>query len=211
MKRVYIPMMICCFVLGSSVLFGQKTSRQTSKRALCSVGDIAFICPKGFKLLPAEPGLKMTLFFRKEYDLGLFVASPDPGFDEGKYMSDVAKTALAKFFPKEPQTYSWKPVNYSDSISKYEIGGGMVKAFNGNLGVIMKYRRVKAMGKDFFVGYIAEIEKGGEARAFFDRDGYADSMPGCNASVEVIYSVTGEKMDEDKFPCELVIPTQGLN
>ncbi|HYG78979.1 MAG TPA: hypothetical protein VD861_01250 [Pyrinomonadaceae bacterium] len=211
MRRINVVLWLCCFVLGSGLAFGQKTSRKNSKKPPCSVGDITFACPEGFKSLPAVPDPKVALFFHKEYGLGLFVAAPDPGFDERKYASGVAQIALGKFFPKESQSYSWRPLNYSDTVSKHEAGGGMLKGFNGNSAVIVKYRRVKADGKDFLVGYAAEIERGKEAKRFFEGEGYADSMPGCNASVEIIYSVTGEKVDEDNFPCVIVTPAPGLN
>jgi hypothetical protein len=206
MKRICMATVICCFVFGASLSFGQSASRQRSKKSSCNVGDITFVCPKGFKPLPVESDRKFSLLFRKEYGLGLFVALPESGFDEQKFMSDVTKTTLAQIFPKESQAFAWKPLNFSDSVSKYEVGGGMAQGFNGALSVLVKYRHLKFKDKDILVGYVAEFGRGAEAKESFERGLGGDSMPACNASVEVIYAITGEKVDENNPPCTLVVP-----
>ncbi len=207
--RPVLLIAICSFAYlssGMNLSLGQKSSDQSLQKLSCKAGNLSFACPEGFKLMPVESDKNLALLFQKKDGLGMFVIAPDTGFDEQKLMGDVTKTALAKFFPKESQSFSWKPINYSDSVSKYEVGGGMVKGFNGRLSVVIKYRHVKANGRDIFVGYVAEFSKGSEAKEFFEGAGYGDSMAGCNAAVEVIYSITGEKIDEDHFPCELVAP-----
>src|SRR5437868_6744599 len=80
-----------CLLLGATLTFGQKAS--------CKVGSLSFACPKGFQPMPLESEKNLALLFQKKYDLGLFVVTPESGFDEQKVMSDVTKTALAKFFP----------------------------------------------------------------------------------------------------------------
>ncbi len=207
--RLVLVIVICsfaCLSSGVGLSLGQKSSRQGSQKLSCKAGNLSFACPEGFKLIPIESEKNLALLFQKKYGLGLFVITPDSGFDEQKLMSDVTKAALSNFFPKESQSFSWKPINYSGSVSKYEVGGDMVKGFNGKLSVVIKYRHVKVKGKDIFVGYVAEFAKRNEAKEFFEGAGYGDSMAGCNAAVEVIYSITGEKIDEDHFPCELVVP-----
>jgi len=206
MKRIFMVTVICCFVLGASLSVGQTASRQSSKKSSCNVGDTAFVCPKGFKPLPVESEQKFSLLFRKEYGLGLFVASPESGFDEQKFMSDVTKTILVKIFPKELQSFAWKPLRFSGAVSKFEVGGGMAQGFNGTLSVLVKYRHLKFKDKDILVGYVAEFGRGAEAKESFERGLGGDSMPACNASVEVIYSITGEKIDENNPPCTLVAP-----
>jgi hypothetical protein len=208
--RLFLVLVICSFADLSSGLclsFGQESPRQDSRKLSCNAGNLNFACPEGFKLIPAGSQQDLALLFKKKYGLGLFVVAPGAEFDERRLMTDVTKTALANFFPKESQAFSWRPMNYSGSVSKYEVGGGMAKGFNGKLSVVIKYRRIRVNEKDIFVGYVAEFGKGGEAKQFFEGAGYGDSLAGCNEAVEVIYSITNEKVDEDHFPCELVVPS----
>jgi hypothetical protein len=132
------------------------------------------------------------------------VASPDSGVDEQAFMTNVIKTTLAKIFPKESQKYAWKPVNFSGSVSTFEIGGGMAQGFNGAQGVLIKYRQLKFNGKDIIVGYVAEFGRASEGKEAFGRGLGGDSMPGCYAAVDLIYSITGEKMPENN-PCDLIV------
>jgi hypothetical protein len=198
MKRTFILIVVLLTLFSVQVGASARTSA-------CAVGDIRFVCPKGFKPLSADSKQPLALFFRKQYGLGLFVASPEAGFDEQRFMTDLTKTTLAKMFPKESQTYSWKPINFSDWVSKFEVGGGMVLGFNGSLSVLIKYRHIRVKGKEVIVGYAAEFGRGAEAKESFERSSGGDSAPGCIASVEVIYSITGEKIDEKKPPCTLDI------
>ena len=165
--------------------------------------DLHFACPKNFKPLPLEAAQQFTLFYWKKYDVGLFVASPPSGFDERTFMTNVTKTSLTKMFPKESQAFSWKPVDYSGRISKFEIAGGVAQGFNGSLGVLIKYRRLKFNGREIIVGYASEFGKGVEAKEAFGRGLGGDSMPGCYAVVDVTYSITGEEMPENN-PCDLI-------
>ena len=170
----------------------------------CTSGDLHFACPQKFKPVPIESAQPFAFFHYKKYDVGLFVASPAPGFDERAYMTNVTKTTLAKMFPKESQTFSWKPVDFSGSFSKFEVGGGMVLGFNGSLGVLIKYRHVKFNAREIIVGYTSEFGRSSEGKEAFERGLGGDSMPGCYATVDVIYSITGEKMPENN-PCDLVV------
>jgi hypothetical protein len=169
----------------------------------CAMGDLHFACPKNFKPLPLEAAQQFTLFYWKKYDVGLFVASPPSGFDERTFMTNVTKTSLTKMFPKESQAFSWKPVDYSGRISKFEIAGGVAQGFNGSLGVLIKYRRLKFNGREIIVGYASEFGRGAEAKEAFGRGLGGDSMPGCYAVVDVTYSITGEEMPENN-PCDLI-------
>ena len=174
-----------------------------AKPSKCSFANISFACPQGFKSLPIEPRQSFALFHQKKYGVGLFVASPDSGFDEQTLMTNVIKTTLAKIFPKESQTYAWKPVTFSGGVSKFEIGGGMAQGFNGSQGVLIKYRQLKFNGREIIVGYVAEFGRGLQGKEAFGRGLGGDSMPGCYAAVDLIYSITGEKMPENN-PCDLI-------
>ena len=176
----------------------------SAKAPDCTVGNVHFACPKNFKVVPLESTRGFSLFYWKKYDVGVFVASPASDFDERTFMTNVTKTSLAKIFPKESQSFSWEPVDYSGRISKFEIGGGVAQGFNGSLGVLIKYRRLKFNGRDIIVGYASEFGRGAEAKEAFGRGLGGDSMPGCYAVVDVTYSITGEKMPENN-PCDLVV------
>jgi hypothetical protein len=211
MKRLYMITILCFASLGTeaSLSFGQEASHKASPKTPCVAGTINFTCPKGFTSLPTEAGSNLALLFRKDYSLGLFVVVPEPGYDEQKIVGGAIKTALARFFPKEPEAYFWKPMPVSGSISKYEVSGAMAKGFNGALSVIVRYRQLKVRGKEIFVGYVAEIGKGKEAKEFYERGEYGDSMSGCNAAVELIYSITGEKIKDGEMPCMLITDSPG--
>jgi hypothetical protein len=210
MKRLYMGTAIYCLMYllaGPSLSFGQ--NRKAAPKSSCAAGSVAFKCPKGFKSLPTESDLNLALMFHKDYNLGLFVAAPESGQDAQKFLNDVVKRALAKFFPKESDAYVWKlPADLSpDKVSKYEIGSVLTKGFNGTSTVYFRYRRLAVRGEDLFVGYIGKDSEGKKAKEFFEGDGSADSMSGCDATVELIYSITGEKINEDDPPCVIVTST----
>jgi hypothetical protein len=171
----------------------------------CSVGDVHFVCPKNFKPVPLESGQQFVLYDWKKYNVGLFVAAPASGYVESKFMANVVRTSLAKLFPKDSQTFDVKGVPYypSDRISKFEIDGTIVQAFNGSLGVLVKYRRLKINGRDIIVGYVSDFGRGAEAKEAFGRGLGGESMPACYAAVDTIFSVTGEKMPAHN-PCDII-------
>jgi|SRR6266498_1209721 len=188
------------FALALMLTFGVANGANTSD---CSVGNVHFTCPKNFKPVPLNSTQQFLLYYWKKYDVGVFVASPASGYDESTFMTNVIRISLAKMFPKDSQTFSWKGVPYSGRISKFEIDGSLVQGFNGSLGVLIKYRRLKFNGPDIIVGYTSEFGRGAEAKESFARGLGGDSMPGCYAVVETIYSITGEKMPENN-PCDLI-------
>lgn len=189
------------FALALLITFGVAFR---ANAADCSVGNIHFACPKNFKPVPLDSTQQFALYYWKKYDVGLFVASPTSDYDESKFMTNVIRTSLAKMFPKDTQTFSWKGVAYSGRISKFEIDGSVVQGFNGSRGVLIKYRRLKINGSDIIVGYVSEFGRGAQAKESFARGLGGDSMPGCYAAVDTIYSITGEKMPENN-PCDLVV------
>jgi len=169
----------------------------------CTLGELHFACPQGFKPIPVESAQSFAFFHYKKYEVGLFIASPPQGFDERAYMTNVTKTTLAKMFPKESQSFSWKPVDFSGSFSKFEVGGGMVLGFNGSLAVLIKYRHLKFNGREIIVGYTSQFGRSARGKEAFEQSLGGDSMPGCYATVDVIFSITGEKLPENN-PCDIV-------
>jgi hypothetical protein len=209
--RPYPVAVAFCFIvllcLGAGLSSGQKSPRRARPKQSCNVGGIPFACPQGFKPVQLGAGRPLALFFDQEYGLGLFVAVAEPGSEAPTFVAELTREALAAFFPKESPGYVLKPVARPGRISKHEVGGSLAKGFNGSVAVILNYHRLRVRGKDIFVGYASEIGKGQEARDFFEGSGYAESMPGCNASVEVAHSLTGERINRRDPPCELrVLP-----
>ncbi len=198
-----MKMKICLALTAITLSLSLVGSTTGAKAPQCAIGDLHFACPQHFKPVPLEASQQFALLYWKKYDVGLFVASPPSDFDERTFMTNVTKTSLAKMFPKESQAFSWKPVNYSGRISKFEIGGGVALGFNGSLGVLVKYRHLKFNGREIIVGYASEFGRGAEGNEAFGRGLGGDSMPGCYAVVDVTYSITGEKMPENN-PCDLI-------
>src|SRR6185312_10224200 len=174
------------FALALVLTCGGATGAKISH---CSVGNIRFACPKNFKPVSLEPTQPFVLYYWKKYDVGVFVASPATGYDESKFMANIIRTSLAKMFPRDSQNFSWKGVLYSGRISKFEIDGSIVQGYNGSLGVLIKYRRLKFTDRDIIVGYASEFGRGLQAEEAYGRGLGGDSMPGCYAAVDVIYSI----------------------
>jgi hypothetical protein len=98
-----------------------------------------------------------SLQLEKIYDVGLFVAAPAAGYDESKFRANVIRTSLAKLFAKDSQEFNWKGVPYSGRISKVEIDGTVAQGFNGSLGVLIKYRRLKVNGRAFQDAFVIQV------------------------------------------------------
>ncbi len=71
----------------------------------------------------------------------------------------------------------------------------------------MLYRHLVVEKKNILVGYMAEFDRGKEAEEMFKVSSGGESMPGCDASVKVIFSITGEKISERNSPCEMELIT----
>jgi hypothetical protein len=195
MLRVYSIVVLCSLALVPST-FGQKRT--------CKLGNSEFACPRGLRRLAIEPRGNYQLFLGK--DFALFAAVPVSQENDPTFVGELTKVALAKLFSTQSQSFAWKQLKYDDPVSKFEVQGGTFQGFNGAIGVVVKYRHVKVGAKELLVGYVAELGRGAEAKEVFDRGLGADSvasLAGCSASVEVIYSITGEKVNEDNSPCSL--------
>jgi hypothetical protein len=79
--------------------------------------------------------------------------------------------------------------------------------FNRSIGVQIKYRQIKTKDIDVRIGFIARFaDKAADAKEAFETSfgiETAESIAGCDATVRMIYSITGEKLDPDRHPCSL--------
>jgi len=191
---------ICCLILWTSAI-SQRITRKG-----CRVGEAEFSCPKNFTRAPLEPASRFAIFIRNKPGVGLFVASPEPGFDEQRLIDEIIKATLARAFPKESLTFQWKRLKAMDHISRFESAGGVLHGFNGELLVQIKYRRIRVRDREFLIGYTAELGRGAQAKESLEIASGADSLEsiaGCQAIVEIIYSITDEKIDRANDPCSL--------
>jgi len=144
------------------------------------------------------------VFTRK--DVAVFIASAEGDVDTGELVSTIAKLPLKSLFPKENQTFAWKPLQPSKPLSKFETDREGRQGFNGKLLVAVDYRLVHFKSVQLLVGYVASMGGDDESRAIFERNLPAESIAtlgGCKLITKLIYSVTGEKFDEDNSPCSL--------
>jgi hypothetical protein len=195
MLRVFSVVVLCSLALVSST-FSQKRT--------CKLGNSEFACPRGLRRIAIDPPGNHQLFLGK--DFALFAAVPVSQDNDPTFVGELTKVALAKLFPTQSQNFVWKQLKYGEPVSKFEVRGGTSLGFNGAIGVVVKYRHVKVSAKELLVGYVAQLGRGADAKEVFDRGLGADSvasLDGCSASVEVIYSITGEKVNENNSPCSL--------
>ena len=194
---------------GSNKKSSQK--RTVPSPVLCRINGLAFQCPKGFTSFfkNEEAGLWL---FRENTDkkFGLFVSVPKTTFSENDLFDDLTKTVLAKIFPTQPQNYEWaasETVQFPDNepMSKNQISSKTVKGYNKRHLVLGNLRHIAFNEKHFVVGYFIETDKGKDAAEQFENN-FADAgYVTCNSQLQLIYSVTGEKLKKDEDPCEVTV------
>lgn len=190
----------------SNPLFASETTlappRKVSKTV--TLNGVTFRIPQGYVLLEGRD-IKNTVFLlHKRYGHGLFVSVPSAPFNGNEFLENIIRIGLNKYFSRKPQTYTWKTLNDRRKVSKFEVGGDKVMGYNGSHLIIVEPHHVLVGGRDLFIGDIFEMNKGKEAEESFQRGLGGESMQGCNVIVEIIYSLTGEKIDETNSPCELI-------
>jgi len=137
----------------------------------------------------------------------MVVVVPPGPFVEPDLLKTLKDDCLFTFFlQKKPaiQPYQWKVADTLRKVSRFEVGGGLAKGFNNNHLLVFEYRHVVYNQRDVFVGTIFEARKGKPAEAMFKGEEAAMSMTTCGAAAELIFSFTGEKIDPERPPCELI-------
>jgi hypothetical protein len=194
-------MLRVCSIALLAITFSSPAGGQ---KQICKLGTARFACPAKMKRLEIDPSQNYQIFLKK--DVALFVALPKTGLSDAEFVNEIAKVALLRLFPRTSQNFAWKDLKYDKPVSKFETGSGTVQGFNGSKGVLVKYRHLKTTSAEVLIGYVADFGEGKEAREVFDRNLGADTiatLDGCSASVEVIYSITHEKLDPNNSPCSL--------
>jgi hypothetical protein len=176
---------------------GQEVQRVT-------VSGVVFTLPQGYLKVPGPERANFAFLYDTKNKNGMVLTVPTVPFVEKEVEENLKKVSLSTFFPKETRPYVWKSPNQLQKVSKFEVGDFLGKGFNQNSLLVFESRHIKFEEKDVFVATIFEARRGRLAKDMFNGEGTAMSMTTCRAAVEVIYALTGEKIDSEKPPCELI-------
>jgi len=179
-------------------------SVQSNKTQQVTLNGVVFIVPQRYVKVAGEARENFVFLYDKKYKDGMVVTVPTVPFVEQDVRDSLMKASLRIFFPKSTQPYVWKSANQLQKVSKFEAGDFLGKGFNQSNLLVFECRHIVFDQKDVFVATIFEARRGKRAKEVFNGEGTAMSMSTCGASAEIIYSFTGEKIDPDKPPCELI-------
>lgn len=181
-----------------------KPARDSKNARTISLNGFEFRIPKNYVAMPGDEVVDSVFLFSKKYNEGFFVFVPAAKFDEVEMVNRNAKVALKKFFPRGSPDYVWKSLADRRKVSKFEIGASKAMGFNNRDLIIVQVHHFQINGKELFVGDLFKWTNGNE-KEIFERGLGGESMQGCNDLVSIVYSVTGEKIDETNSPCELIV------
>jgi len=114
-------------------------------------------------------------------------------------------------FLDQPEDYEWadsEVIIFRDDkepMSKNQISSKTIKGYNKKHLLFANFRHINFNEKHFVVGYLIEMEKGKKARKQFKNNFVYSAETNCDAQLELIYSITGEKIKEGEKPCEVII------
>lgn len=169
-----------------------------------TVGGVVFTVPQRYVKVTGEARDDFVFLYDKTHKEGMVVTVPAVPFVEQDVRDSLIKLSVKAFFPKQTRPYAWKSPHQLQKVSKFEVGDFLGKGFNqGNL-LVFECRHIVFDQKDVFVATIFEAGRGRVAKEMFNSEGTSMSMTTCGASAQIIFSFTGEKIDPDKRPCELI-------
>ena len=174
-----------------------------------TLSGVVFTVPQRYAKVTGEAGqdvafLDSVFLYAKTHKEGMVVAVPNALFVDQDVVAGLMSASRKIFFPKETQPYEWKSPNQLQKVSKFEVGDFLGKGFNQSNLLVFECRHIVFDKKEVFVATIFEARRGKRARELFNGEGTVMSMTTCGAAAEIIYSFTGEKIDPDKRPCELI-------
>lgn len=196
----------CALLLAGVSLYGIAVGGnvQSNKAQQVTLNGVVFTLPQRYVKVMGEARENFVFLYDKKYRDGMVVTVPAVPFVEQDVRDSLVKVSLRTFFPKGTHPYVWKSESQLQKVSKFEVGDFLGKGFNQNNLLVFECRHIVFDQKDVFIATIFEARKGKRAREMFNSEGTAMSMTTCGASAEIIYSFTGEKIDPDKPPCELI-------
>ena len=195
-------------LLIQSSLLSAGAYAQRAKDVRLTLHGVTFSVPPWFTQLPAPNSGEAIFLFDKKSKEGIFVAVPGSQIDEAK-TNELLKAALATYFPNEEKTYKWQDPASFEKVSRFETSNIRSQGYNNHDIVVFEFRRVVFQNSELVVGNIFEAAKGKDAEEMSKTGGRNFSMSACNAEVHIIFSVTGEKPDPNRVPCELVAVAPG--
>jgi hypothetical protein len=184
-------------------LYGIAYAGRVQGRQQITLNGVAFTVPEGYVTFPGEERANSIFLYNQKFKEGMVVLVPAVPFVEQDVLNNLIKDSQKRFFRKETLPYQWKSTDLLRKVSKFEVKDALAKGLNPNHLLLFEYRHVVFNQRDVFVGTIFEARKGKAAAEMFNDEVAAASMTTCRASAELIYSVTGEKIDPDRPPCEL--------
>ena len=178
--------------------FQSKTNQQVT------INGLVFNVPLRYTRLTGEARENSVFLYDQKYKEGMVVAVPAAPFVEQDVLNNLMKDSQTTFFPKETMPYQWKSSDSLQKVSKFEVRAGLAKGLNRRHLLVFEYRHIVFNQRNVFVGTIFQARRGKPAKEMFNGEGTAMSMTTCAASADLIYSFTGEKIDPDRPPCELI-------
>jgi hypothetical protein len=194
----------CALLVTAVSLYGIAYAGRVQGRKQITLNGVVFTIPERYVRLSGETRANSVFLYDKQYKDGMVVAVPEAPFVEAEVLNNLKKDSQRVFFPKETQPYQWKSTALLRKVSKFEVKDALEKGFNRNHLLLFEYRHVVFNQRDVFVGTIFEARKGKPAEEMFNDEAAAASMTTCRASADLIFSLTGEKIDPDRLPCELL-------
>lgn len=189
----------------SVTLFAQSKKHVAKKNLLaakvvCVSGVFGFKCPKGYKVLLAGK-TSDGLFLAKstEFRYSVFVAYK-PSDDA---MTELLPKILKAFLPNESQNFEWKDVVADPrKSSKFEVASKRrIGMNNGKAFLTLEYRQIVFNGNKLLTGTVVNGYEGPEGiKDSFERGAYTTNG-GCFDSMDIIATLTKEKLDTEQGPC----------
>ena len=198
-KRSGLLLLIAVSLYGIAI--GENAQSEVQRVTLSGV---VFTLPQRYVKVASEASEDSVFLYDKKYRDGMVVTVPAVPFVEQDVRDSLMKVSLKTFFPEQTQPYVWKSESQLQKVSKFEVGDFLGKGFNQSSLVVFECRHIVFAMKDVFIATIFEARKGKRAKEMFNSEGTAMSMTTCGAAAEIIYSFTGEKIDPEKRPCELI-------
>lgn len=199
-RKTACGLLLAGLLLGGIVCMGAAPGASQQ----VNINGVVFSLPQRYVTLSASARPNSVFLYDRTHRDGMVVSVPSAPFVEQEVLNNLMKDSQQVFFPKETLPYQWKSSDSLQKVSKFEVKDTLAKGFNKRHLLVFEYRHIIFNQRDVFVGTIFEARKGKPAQEMFEGEGTAMSMTTCGASAELIYSFTGEKIDPERRPCELV-------
>ncbi len=156
--------------------------------------------PATFKLsLPVKQDDDTAIILHREYESGIFLSSPNAGFNRDEAIEKIKSLAIERLLPKESKQFAWKALAEVVKLSKYDRKFASLMGFNGQTRFIIEWHHIQFKKRNFLVGNFTVLGRGKEAEKGF-KQGYGGmSVIAVEASITLLNSITGEKVDMGKL------------